>query len=254
MNWKGRSVVAKVPSSRTIFLVLDNTKGGPLADVRVRQAIAQAVDMDKIIKNILEGNGIALGSPLTRFHFGYDPGVKPYPYNPAQAKKLLADAGYPNGFQLFLTTPSGRYLKDKEVAEAISGDLHKVGMNAQIRVLEWGTYMNQLYAHTLGAAYILGWAGASFDADGTFFPLFRTGQPLSVFSSPKLDALVDQAKITMDKPKRQKLYAEASRVFREEVPAACIYQQIDIYGVSERLNWKPRTDERLYPFDMSFKK
>lgn len=94
ISWKGRSAVSKVPSVRTIFLVLDNTKGDPMADARVRRAIAQAVDLDKILKNILEGNGIKLASPLTKNHFGYDPAIKPYPFNPAQAKKLLADAGY----------------------------------------------------------------------------------------------------------------------------------------------------------------
>jgi peptide/nickel transport system substrate-binding protein len=254
MNWKGRSTVAKIPSARTVFLVLENTTGGPTADVRVRRAIAQAIDQDKIIKNILEGNAVKLASPLSKYQFGYDPSIKPYDYNPAEAKKLLAEAGYPNGFDLPINSPSGRYLKDKEVVEAIMGDLRKVGINATIRVLEWGSYMTQLYARKLGPAYLLGWGGLTFDADGTFFPLFRTGQALSNFSSPKLDALLEQARSTMDRQKRQKLYAEASRVIKDEVPCAFVYQQVDIYGVSERLNWKPRPDERLFVFDMDFRK
>jgi peptide/nickel transport system substrate-binding protein len=254
MNWKGRSTVAKIPSARTVFLVLENTKGGPTADVRVRRAIAQAIDQDKIIKSILEGNAFKLASPLSKYQFGYDPSIKPYDYNPAQAKKLLADAGYPDGFDLPINSPSGRYLKDKEVVEAIIGDLRKVGINASIRVLEWGSYMTQLYARKLGPAYLLGWGGLTFDADGTFFPLFRTGQALSNFNSPKLDALLEQARSTMDREKRQKLYADASQVIKEEVPCAFVYQQVDIYGISERLNWKPRPDERLFVFDMDFKK
>jgi peptide/nickel transport system substrate-binding protein len=94
----------------------------------------------------------------------------------------------------------------------------------------------------------------TFDADGTFYPLFRTGQALSNFSSPKLDALLDQARSTMDRQKRLKLYAEASRAIKEDLPCAFVYQQVDIYGTSERLNWKPRPDERLFVFDMDFKK
>jgi len=254
MKWKGRSIVSKVPSARTIFLVLENTKGGPTADVRVRRAIAMAIDQDKIIKNILEGNAIKLASPLTKYHFGYDPSIKPYEYNPEQAKKLLAEAGYPNGFELPINSPSGRYLKDKEVVEAIVGDLRKVGIIASIKVHEWGTYMRKLYARNLGPAYLLGWGGLTFDADGTFYPLFRTGQALSNFSNEKLDSLLDRARITMDRQKRQKIYAEASRVIKEEVPCACVYQQMDIYGISERLNWKPRADERLFVFDMALKK
>jgi peptide/nickel transport system substrate-binding protein len=145
-------------------------------------------------------------------------------------------------------------LKDKEVVEAIIGDLRKVGINATIRVLEWGSYMTQLYARKLGPAYLLGWGGLTFDADGTFYPLFRTGQALSNFNSPKLDALLDEARATMDRQKRQNLYAQASQVIKEEVPCAFVYQQVDIYGVRERLNWKPRPDERLFVFDMDFKK
>jgi peptide/nickel transport system substrate-binding protein len=254
MNWKGRSTVSKISSARTIFLVLDNTRGGPTADVRVRKAIAMAIDQDKIIKNILEGNAIKLASPLTKYHFGYDPSIKPYEYNPAQAKKILEEAGYGQGFDLVLNSPSGRYLKDKEVVEAISGDLRKVGINASVKVHEWGSYMTQMYSHNLGPAYLLGWGGATFDADGTLFPLFRTGQVLSYFSNSKLDGLIDQGRITMDKEKRQQIYADASRLMKEEVPCAFIYEQMDIYGISERLNWKPRTDERIFIFDMSFKK
>jgi len=111
-----------------------------------------------------------------------------------------------------------------------------------------------MYGHKLGPAYLLGWGGATFDADGTLFPLFRTGQVLSYFANPKLDNLIDQGRITMDKKKRQQIYADASQVMKEEAPCAFIYQQMDIYGISERLNWKPRTDERLFVFDMSFKK
>jgi peptide/nickel transport system substrate-binding protein len=127
MNWKGRSTVAKIPSARTVFLVLENTKGGPTADVRVRRAIAQAIDQDKIIKNILEGNAVKLASPLSKYQFGYDPSIKPNDFNPAEAKKLLAEAGYPNGFDLPIN--SQRALpEDKEVVEAIIGDLRKVGL------------------------------------------------------------------------------------------------------------------------------
>jgi peptide/nickel transport system substrate-binding protein len=254
ISWKGRSAVSKVPSARTIFLVLDNTKGGPMADARVRRAIAQAVDLDKILKNILEGNGIKLALPLTKNHLGYDPAITPYPFSPDQAKKLLADAGYGQGFDLVLNTPSGRYLKDKEVVEVVAGDLRKVGINASVKVHEWGSYMTQMYGRKLGPAYLLGWGGATFDADGTLFPVFRTGQVLSYFSNPTLDSLIDQGRVTMDKKKRQQIYADASRLMKEEAPCAFAYQQMDIYGISERLNWKPRPDERLFLFDMSFKK
>jgi peptide/nickel transport system substrate-binding protein len=169
------------------------------------------------------------------------------------AKKLLAEAGA-QGFELLLNSPNGRYLNDKEVSEAVVGDLRKVGINARVKIHEWGTYMNMLYAHKGGPSYLLGWGGATFDADATLFPMLRTGQVLSHYSNPKLDALIEEARSIMDKAKRQKIYSEAAKLVKEEAPWAFAYQQIDIYGVSSRVNWKPRPDEKLFLVNMSFKK
>jgi peptide/nickel transport system substrate-binding protein len=254
MDWKGRSAVAKVPSSRVIFMGIDTTKGGAVANKKVRQAIFYAIDLDTIIKKVLEGNAIKQGVPFTKYHFGYDPNIKPNSYDPEKAKKLMAEAGYPKGFDLTLNSPNGRYLNDKEVAEAVVGYLRKAGINASVKINEWGTHMNMLYDHKGGPAYILGWGGATFDADATLFPMLRTDQVLSHYSNPKLDAIIEEARAIMDKGKRQKLYTEASQIFKEEVPWGFCYQQIDIYGVSERLNWKPRPDEKIVVFQMSFKK
>jgi peptide/nickel transport system substrate-binding protein len=254
MDWKGRSFVSKAPSARVIFMGFNTLQGGPVADRRVRQAIAQAIDMETNIKKILGGNAILLGSPLTKNHFGYDPNVKPYAYNPEKAKKLLAEAGYPNGFDFVLNSPNGRYLNDKEMAEAVVGDLRKVGINASVRTPEWGILLSMMYSHNAYPAFLIGWGNTSFDADYTLSPYFRTGQALSEYSNPKLDALIDHGATTMDKKKRLKIYSQAAKVIKDDLPVAWVYQQIDIYGVNERVNWKARTDERLVAFDMSFKK
>ena len=255
MDWKGRSFVSKVPSVRVIFMAFDTTKGGPVADKRVRQAIAMGVNMETNIKKILEGNGIRLGSPLTNKHFGYDPSIKPYEYNPEKAKKLLAEAGYAQGFDFTLNSPSGRYLNDKEMAEAAAGDLRKIGIRANVKTHEWGHYMNNMmYAHNAAPAYLLGWGNTSLDADFTIAPLMRTGKLLCNVSFPALDTLIDQGISTMDSKKRKKIYSDAAKVIKEEIPWAWTYQQIDIYGVNERLNWKARTDELMVVFDMTFKK
>ena len=91
-----------------IHIVLDTLIEEPLRDVRVRQAINYGVDKDAIIKSVLEGNGSALGGPLTPVMFGYDAQVKPYPYDPERAKRLLADAGQRRGSALTLNSPNGR--------------------------------------------------------------------------------------------------------------------------------------------------
>jgi peptide/nickel transport system substrate-binding protein len=100
----------------------------------------------------------------------------------------------------------------------------------------------------------LGWGNANFDAAGTLLQLLRTGQVLCSYTNPKLDALIDEGQMIMDKKKRQKIYSDAGKLIKEEAAWAFSYEQIDIYGVNERVNWKARTDERLVVFDMSFKK
>jgi peptide/nickel transport system substrate-binding protein len=133
--------------------------------------------------------------------------------------------------------------------------LRKIGIRANVKTHEWGTYMNtMMYTHNAPPSYILGWGNTSFDADFTINPLMRTGKILSNVSFPQLDALIDQGISTMGKKKRQKIYSDAVKVIKDEVAWGWVYQQVDIYGVSERVSWKARTDERLVGFDMSFKK
>ncbi|HSE95062.1 MAG TPA: ABC transporter substrate-binding protein, partial [Methylomirabilota bacterium] len=151
--------ISKAPSVRTIFLWIYTHKydrdnklvgpyDGPTKDKRVRQAMNYAVNVDEIIKTVLEGNGIRTATPLSSKHFGFDPSIQPYRQDVAKAKQLLADAGFPNGIDLVLNSPDGRYLKDKEVSEAIGGQLTKAGIRTTVRTHEWGTYLNQMtYVH-----------------------------------------------------------------------------------------------------------
>ena len=110
-----RTRVARVPSALNIHIVLDTLKDGPLKDKRVRQAINYGVDKEGIIKNVLEGNGGAVGGPLTPVMFGFASDVKPYPYDPERAKKLLAEAGFAQGISLTLNSPNGRLVTMRTV-------------------------------------------------------------------------------------------------------------------------------------------
>jgi peptide/nickel transport system substrate-binding protein len=108
--------------------------------------------------------------------------------------------------------------------------------------------------HKADPSYLLGWGDSTYDADGTLWPLMRSGLTTSNYSNPQFDALIDRGQMTMDKEKRKKIYSDALKLMHEDVPFAWCYQQVDIYGVNERVSWKARPDERLVVFDMSFKK
>jgi peptide/nickel transport system substrate-binding protein len=254
INRSGHLLVSKVPSLGVVYMAFDTTRGGPVADKRVRRAISQAIDLNRIIKNVLGGYAVKVGSPLPPIRSDNSPKIRPYPYNPEQAKKLLAEAGYPKGFDFVLHAPNNYFPYDKEVTGAVAGYLRKVGINASLKTYGLGAYMTMIYRHNAHPAYILEAEDPTLNAGNSLFLLLRSGQIYSNFSNPGLDILLDEVNTTMNKIKRRKIYSDVAKLINEEVPWAFAYQPIDIHGVNKRVKWKPRLDELLFVFDMSFRK
>jgi peptide/nickel transport system substrate-binding protein len=249
--------LSKAPSVRTLFIQLYTHQfdaankpvapiEGPTGDRRVRQAILAAVNPDEIIRTVLEGQGIRTATPLTSRHFGFDRTLQPVKQDPARAQRLLAEAGYPGGIDLTLNSPDGRYLKDREVTEAVAGQLTKVGIRTRVRTFEWATYLNQMvYVHKARPMFFIGWGNTTWDADGTLFPLWRSGNPLANYYRPEYDALIDEAQTSTDPKRRQALYAKALRMLLEDGAVLPLYQQMDLYGVHRRLNFEALSSEQL---------
>ena len=257
--------VSKAPSVRTIFIPIythqfdsaNKPAGpveGPTKDKRVRQAIIAAVNPDEIIKTVLEGQAIRVATALTPKHFGFDKALAPVKADPDRAKKLLADAGFPSGIDLTLNSPDGRYLKDKEVSEAVAGQLIKAGIRARVRTSEWTTYLNQMvYIHKANPMYLIGWGNTTWDADGTLGPLWRSGNPLANHYSPDFDGMIDEAQVTVDPKRRLELYARAQRMMLDDGAVLPLYQQMDLYGVNKRVNFQALSSEQLVGVWMSLK-
>ncbi len=257
--------LSTAPSIRTIQLMfythqydaqgkLVGAYQGPTADRRVRQAIIDAIDADEIIKTVLDGKAQRVATMLPSMHFGFDPALKPVKQDVARAKKLLAEAGFANGLDLTLNSPQGRYVRDKEVAEAVAGQLSKAGIRTTLRTFEFVSYLNNMvYVHKAGPVWLIGWGQPTMDAEGIYVPLFRSGSLLSNYHNADLDGLVDEAQRTMDEKKRLALYHRINKLWIEDAAAVPLYQQLDLYGASKRLNWKARSDELIKAYDMSLK-
>lgn len=247
--------VATVPSARVLFFGLVNTVPGPLQDQRVRQAINHAVNVDEIVKSLLLGNGIRAGDVnghILRL-LGVDFKSKLYDYNPAKAKQLLAEAGFPNGFSIDMDTPNGRYLMDRDIAQVVAAQLAEVGIKVNVKVYEWGNYAQMFTTHKVSPMYMLGWALPSMDPDQWATPQFGAGEPVSNFDDKEIQDLVVQARQEMNPEKRNQLYEKLNNMVHDKAAWLFLHQQIDLYGINAKLNWKPRSDESLRLADIKLR-
>jgi peptide/nickel transport system substrate-binding protein len=236
--------VQSVPSWRIMHCYLNTLAPGPMQNKKVRQAVNYAVDKKGIIDNVLKGSGTQIATILSPYYPGFDASLKPYPYDPAKAKQLLAEAGYAKGLKVTLNTCSGRYQLDKEVAEAVAGMLTAVGVQVDFNVVEWATYLQMIAAKKLKDIGLMGWGATLYDPDSTMQGLVTANAPSSYYSTPKLTEKVNQARSTMDEKKRVALYKEIQKEIFEEAPFIFLYSPIDNYGVSRKVKgFQARGDE-----------
>lgn len=245
-----------VPSVRVMFVQLDSFRG-PTQDKRVRQALNYAVDVPELIEFVLGGNGIQIADFLSPLIFGHDPKLEPYPYDPDKAKQLLAEAGYPDGFEIGFDCSRGRYLQDKEIAEAMAGQLAKVGIRARVVAHEWALYVSKMSAYQNAPLSLWGWGNWTLDADNSLYPRMHCPgsippkTSIEAYCNKELDAVLEEARSIIDREKRLALYSKAQKIVLEDPPFIFLYQLRDLYGVSNRLKWTPRSDEMIWAYEMA---
>ena len=244
--------LAPVEGARAVYIGMNTLDGHEaLQDPRVRRALNLAVDVEGIVEGILAGRATPTTTLLTEVDFGYDPAFDPFPFDPEAARELLAEAGHAEGLSLRLETPNGRYVGDVAVAQAVAEQLGDVGIDVELEVREYGAYVGELFSGTAPDLFLIGWGNAPLDADFIFYPLLRSGDILSYYADPELDALLDAAHTTVDREARRAAYSDVLARLQEQAPMIFLYKPQDLYGVSERLDWQPRTDERLWLYGAS---
>lgn len=239
--------VEGVPSQRVVMVMFDPNKG-PFGDPLVRQALNYAVDKESIINNLLLGHAyIDNAQIMGPAFFGYNPDLEPYPYDPEMARQLLADAGYPDGFEVeFSTTPNY-----KEIAEVIAEQLSQVGVTTNILVEESSIQIPKVREKTISPMFMWSWGSSSFDYDGQVTPQLMTGELYSLYSIPELDPYFEIGHTSVNQAERLEAFQQASEIVREEAPVIFLWQQEDLYGVQSDINFKPRTDELFWMHDVS---
>jgi len=257
--------VLTAPELRTIFLNMDSfrdellyssVKGkNPFKDARVRRAVYQAIDMDAIHAKVMRGmsnNSAILISPLL---FARGGEFKRWPYDVAAAKQLLADAGYPNGFEVEMDCPNDRYVNDEAICQAVAQMQARIGLKIKLNSMPKSKYFEKagVTSKFNSSFSLLGWTPGSFDswnvianilgcrdADGKG-GLFNYGG----YCNPKITELNKAILVETDKAKRDAMIAEAYRINHEEAGVIPLHQQALVWGVSNKVDIVQRADNQI---------
>jgi len=263
--------VSRVPSQRTIYVMFDvhSDKGGPapnaqpgiaagkpnpFRDFRVRKAIAQAINADDIIKYVMEGSAYPASQLDSPYATGYNKNIQRPKYDPEQAKKLLAETGYPNGFECNFDTPNDRYVNDQQVAEAIAAQLSKVGIRLKVIATPKAVFFPKVDRYE-SPFFLAGWGTLSWQGTMNAFFREKKGQFGHInrgrFSNPELEKKMDIANSIMDDARREKLRNEISEKIYETYYIIPLYYQENVFGFTRRIkDGKARVDERLFAHEL----
>ena len=216
---KFTTVEVETPSN--MFLGFD-LRNELLADKRVRQAIAYAINNEDLVKTVFNGSASVATSPVPKITTGHNENSNNYPQNIEKAKQLLAEAGYPNGFniELFVSEDNQRI----DMAVIIQDNLKKIGINAEIKTFQWAAYVSTIEnPNIIKPLFIMSWNISNDDPDEVLYPLYHSSQidahtNVVFYKNEKFDNLISEARETTDKDKRMKLYEEAQDIIQEELP------------------------------------
>nr|WP_229217797.1 ABC transporter substrate-binding protein [Massilia forsythiae] len=265
--------LASKVSYRLIFLYLDAARdrspyvtdkagkplaANPLKDRRVREAISHAIDRQAISDKIMDGLGQPTGNLVPSKLFGYDPALPVPAYNPALSKRLLAQAGYPDGFGITLHTPNNRYVNDDKVAQAIAQMLGRVSIAARVESMPMSVYSARGSKGDFSFG-LLGWGAQTGEASSPLRALAACPDAATGFGpfnwlnycNPRVDALLKQALTTGDDRQRSTLLQQATALVTQDAALVPIHLQVATWAMKKGIHYVPRTDERTHAHEFT---
>jgi peptide/nickel transport system substrate-binding protein len=263
VNASANAKAMQGPELRTIFLGMDqkrdellysNIKGkNPFKDKRVRQAFYQAIDIDGIKRTVMRGasnpTALMVGPGINGFDANMN---KRLPYDTEAAKKLMAEAGYPNGFEVTMNCPNDRYVNDGEICQAVAANLSRIGVKINLQAETKGTYFPKILRRDT-SFYLLGWTPGTYDSHNVLNALTRcvdgkgSGQfNLGAYCNPKVDELALKIQSETDKTKRQAMISEAFKLHSDDIGHLPLHQQALAWGVSKKVDLVQLADNFMF--------
>jgi peptide/nickel transport system substrate-binding protein len=264
-----RVTVAEILGLRVIYLFPDYSRtenpvfvtdnaGKPLArnpflDLRVRQALSMAINRQGLTTQIMEGTAQPTGQWLPPGAFGYNEAVKPTPYDPEGARKLLAEAGFPQGFRLTLHSPNDRYPNDARTAQAVAQMWTRIGVQTAVEAAPWASFSVRNARQEFGIR-LLGWGSGTGEASYTLVNILSTfdrdkrlgASNNGRYSNPQLDALTTRAAATIDDNQRRRVMEEGVKMAMDDLAFIPLYQLVNSWAMKKGLTYNARADERTW--------
>ena len=247
-----QTYVTSAPILRTHYMQLD-MRSEPFNKKLARQAANHAIDREAIVQKMMAGLGRVVPTVVHPSAFGYDSSVTPYAYDPKKAKALLAQAGYPNGVDI---TIHSSFTEFRPVFEAMAQMLTDAGIRTTAKIWDPGPAWNKYFQGEGKATHgtYASWGYYSvFDSDAILHPLYHTepGGWIGKWYTrvEGLDPMIDQARSTLDQPRRKQIYSQIQKLIKEEAPTIFLFHQYDTLGVSKKVEYAARGDEWLWLYD-----
>lgn len=236
INANDYATVLQKPSASLSYIGF-NTEKEPFNNVKVRQAISMIVNKEEVIDGVYEGFGIPAKGPLAPSIFGYNDQMEPIGHNLEEAKKLMAEAGFPDGFSTTIWTNDNPQRIDTAII--LQNSLKELNIDAKVEQMEFGAYLEKT-AEGEHDMFILGWSNATGDPDYGMYALFHSSQKgapgnRTFYENLEVDALLDEGRLEADPAKRIEIYNKAQEFLIEDAPMIYIHHQEYLLGISNQI-------------------
>ncbi len=258
------------PGLRLIYLQMDQHRDkspfikspngkNPLKDLRVRRAIYYGIDEEAIVKYIMRGFAVPAAQFSPSAVFGSDPSITRVKHNRKKAKQLLADAGYPDGFEIQLDAPNNRYVNDAQIAQAVATTLAKIGIRVHVNAIPKSRFFGEI-SRLNTSFFLIGWENSDGDGSSILdacihsfsqtegYGRYNYGR----FSNLKVDSLIEKSANIMNTKKRLIYMQEAQKVALADKQCLIpLHFQVDLYAASKKVHFEPRIDGQIWVFDIT---
>lgn len=246
--------IIRYPVNRVYYLAFNNLTTGldtPIMEPAVRKALGYAVDVDGIINTLFDGYATRAVGFVGPTDLGFD-GADPVPYDPDQARAMLAEAGYPDGFSVDMSCPDGAYAHINEVCEIIRNNLNEVGVTGELDIMESNAYWELEATQALPPLFVDSWSVTLTEAYPRLQGALNKGDSYANFYTDEIQALLDSIATTVDTDARAALYGELQQLMRDDPPFVYLYLPEAFEAVRTRVqNYEPRAAEQYHLWNVS---